>query len=70
MNFEVIKAMAEFDEKMKNIKEEEKQKEIEKGAKQLYKVYDAFIKAGFSQAMAENIILLIFKKGLNGDNNE
>lgn len=70
MNFEFIKAMAEFNQKMENIEKEEKQKELEQNAEEIYKVYEALVKVGFSQKMAENMILLIIEKDLNGENNE
>ena len=55
---------------MEKIEKDEKQKELENCAKEVYRVYEAFIKAGFSQDMAEQLILLTIEKGLNGDNNE
>lgn len=70
MNIEFIKALANFNQEMEKIEKDEKQKELENCAKEIYRVYKAFIKAGFSQDMAEQLILLTIEKGLNGDNNE
>ena len=70
MNLEVIKAMAEFNQKIEDIEKEENIKEIKKGVKEIYKVYKAFVDEGFSEEMAENIILLYIEKGLKGENYE
>lgn len=70
MNLEYIKAFAELDEKLEKIEKDEKLKELEESAKELYKVYSSFVKAGFTHDMAEQMILIMLEKGLNGDNNE
>lgn len=70
MKNEFLKGLIEISDRMAELEKEERKEKQDEACKQLYSLYESLTKAGFIPDMAENILLIMLEKGLNGENYE
>ena len=70
MNNEFFKRLREFGEEIAELEKETQKEKQDEACKQLYSLYQSLMDAGFIPSMARNILLVMLKKGLDGESYE
>jgi len=70
MNNEFFKRLREFDKEMAELDKEMQKEKQDEACKQLYSLYQSLMDAGFIPSMARDILLVMLKKGLDGESYE
>lgn len=70
MNNVLFERFKEFSEEMAELEKETQKEKQDEACKQLYGLYQSLMNAGFIPSMARDILLVMLKKGLDGESYE
>lgn len=70
MNNVLFERLRKFGEEMAKLEKEEQKEKQDEACKQLYSLYQSLMDAGFIPSFARDILLVMLKKGLDGESYE
>lgn len=70
MNNVLFERFREFGEELAKLEKEEQKEKQDEACKQLYSLYQSLMDAGFIPSIARDILLVMLKKGLDGESYE